>query len=174
MKLFITFIFFSVLPLFGMAQEIPREIEVPEGLLIKRIEMRPSLSNLAPEIPNTGRFKIRSVNFDTQNVRREIDIAAVMEREAEMKARNIELAPPVQVPQSSNVTVSRDEIFSITPRFYNQSVSPSLLGRGTRNSVYRDAGDATGANYLHSYSPFSRGVGYGRGYGYGSYGRYYY
>lgn len=174
MKNSVTLLLFFVLSQLGLAQEIPRVTEVPEGLLIKRVEMRPSLSNLTPEIPNTGRFKIRSVNFDTQNVRREIDIAAVMEREAQMKARNIELAPPVHVPQAGNSTVSRNETFSITPRFYNQSVSPELYGRGTRNSVYRDAGDATGANYLHTYSPFSRAYGYGRGYGYGSYGRYYY
>ena len=163
------FLIFFVLSLFGMAQEIPRVIEVPEELLIQRIEIRPSLSNLAPEIPNTGRFKIRTVNFDTQNVRREIDIAAVMEREAQMKARTIELAPPVQVPQTGNVSVSQNETFGITPRFYNSSDSPQLYGRGTRNSVYRDAGDATGANYLHTYSPFSRAYGYGRGYGYGRY-----
>src|SRR5690606_37569513 len=94
MKKSIILLVFFVLSQSGWAQEIPRVIEVPDALMIKRIEMRPSLSNLAPEIPNTGRFKIRSVNFDTQNVRREINIAAVMEREAEMKARNIELAPP--------------------------------------------------------------------------------
>lgn len=173
MKNFGIFLATLVFSLSGMAQEVPKVIEVPEALLIKRIEIRPSLSNLAPEIPNTGRFKIRSVNFDTQNVRREIDIAAVMEQEAQMKARNIELAPPVQVPQS-NTAVTRNETFGITPRFYNSSVSPELYGRGTRNSVYRDAGDATGANYLHTYSPFARSYGYGRGYGYGSYGRYYY
>jgi len=166
------FLIFFVLSHFGIAQEIPRVIELPEGLLIQRVEMRPSLSNLAPEIPNTGRFKIRSINFDTQNVRREIDIAAVMEQESQMKARTLELAPPVQVPQQGNVAVSRNESFGITPRFYNQSESPEFYGRGTRNSVYRDAGDATGANYLHRYSPFTRGYGYGRGYG--SYGRYYY
>jgi hypothetical protein len=173
MKKFGAFVVFFVFSLFGMAQEIPRVIEVPDELLIKRIEMRPSLSNLAPEIPNTGRFKIRTVNFDAQNVRREIDMVAVMEREAQMKARTIELAPPVQVPQSENVSVSRNETFGITPRFYNSSVSPEFYGSGTRNSVYRDAGDATGANYLHRYSPFTRNYGYGRGYGY-SYGRYYY
>jgi len=164
------FLIFFAFSFFGMAQEIPRVAEVPEGLLIQRVEIRPSLSNLAPEIPNTGRFKIRTLNFDTQNLRREIDMVAVMEREALMKARNIELAPAVQVPQASNTAVTLDEKFGITPRFYNPSVSPSIYGRGTRNSVYRDAGDATGANYLHTYSPFVRGYGYG----YGSYGRYYY
>ncbi len=168
------FLVFFALSFFGLAQEVPRIIEVPEELLIKRIEMRPSLSNLAPEIPNIGRFQLRTVNFDTQNDRREIDMLAVMEREAQMKARIIELAPPVQVPQSENVAVSRNETFGITPRFYNSSVSPEFYGSGTRNSVYRDAGDATGANYLHRYSPFSRNYGYGGGSRYGSYGRYYY
>lgn len=147
----------------GISQEIPRVEEIPEGLLIERIEIRPSLSNLAPEIPNTGRFKIRTVNFDKENVRREIDIAAVMEREERMKSRYIELAPPVQVPQLNSPTVRGEETFSITPRFYNQSESPYMQRRGVRNSVYRNAADATGASYLHTYSPFVRGYGY-RGY----------
>ncbi|CAN5360501.1 hypothetical protein BH23BAC2_BH23BAC2_19420 [soil metagenome] len=163
-------LFFICISFWANAQEIPMEVEVPAELLLKRVEMRPSLSNLSPDIPNTGRFKIRTVNFDTQNLRREIDMVAVMEREAQMKARTIELAPPVQVPQSGNTAVTKNETFGITPRFFNPSVSPEGYGPGTRNSVYRDAGDATGANYIHTYSPFVRGYGYG----YGRYGRYYY
>jgi len=153
---------------FGFAQEIPVIQDVPEGLLTKRIEIRPSLSNLASEIPNTGRFKIRSVNFDTQNVPREIDIAAVMEREEQLRARRIDLAPPVNVPRPSTSSVSDNDTFSITPRFYNQSFSPEAFGRGTRNSVYRNAADGTGASYLQTYSPFVRGYGSGyyRGYYY--------
>lgn len=161
----ICFILFSFA---GSAQDIPRgaEIpvisEVPEELLIKRIEIRPSLTNLAPEIPNTGRFRIRSVNFDTKNMRREIDIAAVMEREERMKTRYIELAPPVQLPNlKNNTTVKGEESFSITPRFYNPAFGSEMQRRGTRNSVYRNAADATGASYLHSYNPFYRVRGYG-------------
>lgn len=159
---------FACFSYLGFAQEIPRIQEVPEGLLIKRIEIRPSLSNLAPEIPNTGRFKIRSVNFDTENVRREINMVAVMEREEQLKARRIELAPPVQVPRPNTTSVSDNDTFSITPRFYNQSFSPDAYGRGTRNSVYRNAADGTGASYLQTYSPFLRGYGNGyyRGYYY--------
>jgi hypothetical protein len=163
--IFLIFILFS---LASVAQEkakmpeIPVIIDVPSELLIKRIEIRPSLSNLAPEIPNTGRFKIRSVNFDTQNIRREIDIAAVMERDQQMKRRNIELAPPVEMPNiQNNITVKGDETFSLTPRFYNQSFSPDIPGRATRNSVYRNAADGTGASYLNSYNPFYRTRGYG-------------
>lgn len=157
--------FFIIFTYCGFAQEIPAVQEVPEGLLTKRIEIRPSLSILAPEVPNTGRFKIRTVNFNTQNERKEVDMAAVMAREEQMKARYIELAPPVQVPQLNSPTVTGSETFSITPRFYNQSESPSFYGRGTRNSVYRNAADATGASYLQTYSPFVRGYGY-RGYYY--------
>lgn len=154
----------------GIAQEkkavteIPVITEVPKELLIQRIEIRPSLTNLAPEIPNTGRFKIRTVNFDIQNIRREIDIAAVMEREERMKTRTMELAPPVQLPNLNNeTTVKGTESFSITPRFYNQSFSPDIPGRAVRNSVYRNAADDTGAGYFNSFNPFyrtSRGYGY--------------
>lgn len=158
--LIIGFILFTFV---GIAQEIPKgaEIpmipEVPEELLIKRVEIRPSLTNLAPEIPNTGRFRIRSVNFDTKDLRREIDIAAVMEREARMKTRYIELAPPVQLPNlKNNANLKVEESFSITPRFYNPAFGYDLYERGTRNSVYRNAADATGASYYNSYNPFYR------------------
>lgn len=148
----------QALPEISVISEVPRE------LLTQRIEIRPSLSNLAPEIPNTGNFRIRTVNFNTQNVRREVDIAAVMEREERMKSRYIELAPPVQLPKLSNSsTVKSEDTFSMTPRFYNQSFSPDMPGRATRNSVYRNAADATGASYLNYYNPFYRT---GRGYGY--------
>lgn len=164
------FCFLIVFSFAGLAQEkqaVP-EIsvisEVPRELLIQRIEIRPSLSNLAPEIPNTGNFRIRSVNFNIQNVRREVDIAAVMEREERMKTRYIELAPPIQLPKLSNSSTGKDdETFSMTPRFYNQSFSPDFPGRATRNSVYRNAADATGASYFNAYNPFYRT---GRGYGY--------
>ncbi len=154
----------------GSAQEKPAvpEIsiisEVPRELLIQRIEIRPSLSNLSPEIPNTGNFRIRTVNFNTQNVRREVDMAAVMAREERMKTRYIEFAPPVQLPKLTNSSTAKgEETFSMTPRFYNQSFSPDMPGRATRNSVYRNAADVTGASYFNSYNPFYRT---GRGYGY--------
>lgn len=164
------FFFFIVFSFAGLAQEqqaVP-EIsvisEVPRELLIQRTAIRPSLTNLAPEIPNTGNFRIRSVNFNTQNMRREVDIAAVMEREERMKSRYIELAPPIQLPKLSNSTTVKDEeTFSMTPRFYNPSFSPDIPGRATRNSVYRNAADVTGASYFNSYNPFYRT---GRGYGY--------
>lgn len=162
------FFFFIVFSYAGLAQEkqaVP-EIsiisEVPQELRIQRIEIRPSLSNLTPEIPNTGNLRIRSVSFNTQNVRREVDIAAVMAREKRMKTRYMELAPPIQLPKlSNNSTTDGDETFSMTPRFYNQSFSPGIPGRATRNSVYRNAADVTGASYLHSYNPFYRSRGYG-------------
>lgn len=153
---------------FGAAQEIPAVREASSEFIIKRLEIRPSLSNLAPEIPNIGRFRIRPVNFDKDNQRKEVDMLAVMEQEERMRMRNIELAPPVQLPQVNNpVSVSRDTDFSVTPRFFNQSFSPQLQTRGTRNSVYQNASDATGASYLNSfYSPYYRGRGYRPGYGY--------
>lgn len=149
----------------GIAQEISlqAEVEIPPQFQIKRVEIRPSLSNLAPEVPYTGRFTLNQANFDKSTIRREVDMAAVMEREGQMKARIIELAPPVRMPQVNNPTPPGNETFSITPRFYNPSFSPEFQGRGTRNSVYRNAADGTGATYLHTYSPFMR---YGRGFYY--------
>jgi hypothetical protein len=87
----------------GMAQEIPAVREESRDFIIERLEIRPSLNNpWVPEVPNTGNFRIREVNFDTSLDRREVDIAALMAQESQMKRRIVELAPPVQVPQAPN------------------------------------------------------------------------
>lgn len=142
---------------FGRAQEIPAVRDTPD-FIIERLEIRPSLTILGPEIPNTGKFRIREVNFDTSLERKEIDIAALMAEEKQMKRRTVELAPPVQVPQAPgrNLT-ARNNDFQMGTRFFNQSFSPELQTRGTRNSVYRNAAETTGATYLNSYhNPFLR------------------
>ena len=149
----------------GKAQEIPAEPS--SEFIIQRLEIRPSLTNLAPEVPNVGRFRIRTVNFDKTLERKEVNMLAVIEQQEQMKRRNIELAPPVYVPQvSGNVSSSRDDNFNVTPRFFNHSFSPELQTRGTRNSVYRNAAEGTGAQFFNSYNPFYRGRGYSPGYGY--------
>lgn len=148
----------------GTAQEIPAIVDVPEEFKIHHVPLRPSLTILAPDVPNTGRFRLTQVNFDQSTMRREVNMTAVMEREEQMKSRILEMAPPVRMPQPNTTTVSRNETFHITPRFHNPSFSPELQGRGTRNSVYRNAADGTGATYLQTYSPFLRG--YGRGFYY--------
>jgi hypothetical protein len=140
------------------AQEIPVMSPVPSGFTIKRLEIRPSLSNLQPEVFTTGKFRIRTVNFDTDNEPRTINIAEYMAQEQRIRSsRIIELAPPVQPTQpTGTITFGKTENISATPRFFNQSFSPEMPGRGTKNSVYKDAGDDTGANYLNTYSPFYR------------------
>lgn len=154
----------------GVAQEIPAVRETPD-FIIERLEIRPSLTILGPEVPNTGRFRIREVNFDTGYDRKEVDIAALMAQEQQMKRRTVELAPPVQVPQVQNSNLSnRNNDFQMGTRFFNDSFSPEMQTRGTRNSVYRNAAETTGATYLNSYhnpflrsrvySPFSRGYYY--------------
>lgn len=170
MKLIGLVIFFVFSSYLGMAQEIPA-VREPSDFIIQRLEIIPSLTTLAPEIPNTGNFRIREVNFDTDFQRNEVNIAALMAQEKQMKKRTVELAPPVQVPQLNNsVSVQRDDTFSVSPRFFNQSFSPELQTRGTRNSVYRNAAETTGATYLNSYyNPFLRGrmySPYSRGYYY--------
>lgn len=154
----------------GVAQEIPAVRDTPE-FIIERLEIRPSLTILGPEVPNTGNFRIREVNFETSFERQEIDMAALMAQEQQMKRRTVELAPPVQVPQaqSTNFT-NRNSDFQMGTRFYNQSFSPEMQTRGTRNSVYRNAAETTGAVHLNSYhnpflrsrvySPYSRGYYY--------------
>jgi hypothetical protein len=155
----------------GMSQEIPAVREESRDFIIERLEIRPSLTILAPEVPNTGRFRIREVNFDTSLDRREVDIAALMAQESQMKRRTVELAPPVQIPQAPTSNLNnRNNDFQMGTRFFNQSFSPELQTRGTRNSVYRNAAETTGATYLNSFhNPFLRSRGYSpysRGYYY--------
>ena len=141
----------------GTAQEIPVVVQSSSEFIIKRLEITPSLTNLAPEIPNTGKFRIRTVNFDKEIERREVNIYEMMAMEERMKSRTVELAPPVFVPQERETfSLSRNNNINASPRFYNQTFSPELPSRGTRNSVYRDASESTGATYLRSYSPFYR------------------
>ena len=152
----IAFLFSSYL---GFSQEIPLANSEKSGFIIKRLEIRPSLSNLAPEIPGTGKYKIRTVNFNVEDKPREVNIAEAMERERRMKPRTVDLDPPVQVPKQSGViTITGGE----NTRF-NQSFEPRLnttTPRGVRNSVYIDASESTGAAYFQSYSPFYRGYYY--------------
>lgn len=145
----------------GTAQEIPADARSSSEFIIKRLEITPSLTNLAPEIPNTGKFRIRTVNFDKETERREVNIYEMMAMEEGMRSRTVELAPPVYVPQQRETfSLSRNDNFSASPRFYNQTFSPELPSKGTRNSVYKDASETTGSYYLRSYSPFYRQSNY--------------
>ncbi|MBK5194031.1 MAG: hypothetical protein JJE07_12645 [Flavobacteriaceae bacterium] len=156
------FLFFLILSSYlGTAQEIPAVARSSSEFIIKRLEITPSLTNLAPEIPNTGKFRIRTVNFDKEIERREVNIYEMMAMEERMRSRTVELAPPVYVPQESETfSLSRNDNFSASPRFYNQTFSPELPSKGTRNSVYKDASETTGSYYLRSYSPFYRQSNY--------------
>jgi len=148
------FIFTSYL---GTAQEIPSFVRSSSESIFKRPEIKASLTNLAPEIPNTGKYRIRTVNFDKEVERREVNIYEMMAMEERMKSRTVELAPPIYVPKERETfSLSRDNTFNASPRFYNQTFSPEFPTRGTRNSVYKDASESTGAYYLRSYSPFYR------------------
>ena len=151
--------FFILISFFGTAQEIdiPVVREASSEFIIKRIEIIPALSILSPEIPNTGNFKIRSVNFDIENEPREVNIAEFMAQERSMKSRMVELAPPVQLPQNSNSTsVGRNIDLNARPLFFNQSFSPELHRSGTRNDVYRNAAEGTGHYFLTRQNPFAR------------------
>ena len=152
-------LFFLFISYFCTAQEIEIPVlrEASAEFIIKRIEIIPSLSILSPEIPNTGNFKIRSVNFDLENEPREVNMAEFMARERSMKSRMVELAPPVQLPQKENTfSVGRNTDLNASPLFFNQTFSPELQRSGTRNSVYRNAAEGTGHYYLTRYNPFAR------------------
>lgn len=162
MKTFLAVLIFGLISTVGTSQEIPIVREASDEFIIKRVEIVPSLTILSPEIPNTGNYRIRTVDFDTENDRREVNIAEYMEMESRMKrARIVELAPPIQMPkEDKGISLNRNVDFNAHPRFFNQSFSPDLPATGTRNSVYRNAAEGTGHYYLTRYNPFSRGYRY--------------
>lgn len=154
------FIIFTLLLIFaaipGVAQEIPA-LNSTEGFIIKRVEITPSLSVLAPENPYVGKFKIRTVNFNVEDQPMQINISEVMREEERMKNnRYVELESPVQLPQKkSSVSFSADPRVN-DARYFNQNFNPYLPTTGTRNTVYKDASENTGNIYLSRYSPFYR------------------
>lgn len=144
------------IPIIGIAQEIPAENNSTD-FIIQRVEIRPSLSILAPETPYVGKFKIRTVNFDVQDQPIQINLTEIMQEEEQMRSnRYVELAPPVQITQKK-ASVS----FSANPRetdarYFNQNFNPTLPRTGTRNTVYKDASETTRPIYYSRYSPFYR------------------
>lgn len=151
---FIVLVFIAAIP--GVAQEIP-SLKSSEGFIIKRVEITPSLSVLAPENPYVGKFKIRTVNFNVEDQPMQINISEVMKEEERMRSnRYVELESPIQLPQKkSSVSFSADSRVN-DARYFNQNFNPYLPTTGTRNTVYKDASEITGNIYLSSYSPFYR------------------
>tara|TARA_R100000935_G_C2792056_1_gene146420 strand:+ start:431 stop:910 length:480 start_codon:yes stop_codon:yes gene_type:complete len=141
---------------YGFAQEIP-VLNSPDDFIIKRTEIIPSLSTLAPENPYVGKFRIRTVNFDVKDQPIQVNISEIMRQEEQMRYNSyVELAPPVQLTQKKT-TVS----FSANPRetdarYFNQNFNPTLPRTGTRNTVYKDASETTRPIYYSGYSPFYR------------------
>lgn len=141
---------------YGVAQEIPL-LNSPDDFIIKRTEIIPSLSTLAPENPYVGKFRIRTVNFDVKDQPIQVNISEIMREEEQMRYNSyVELAPPVQLSQKKT-TVS----FSANPRetdarYFNQNFNPTFPRTGTRNTVYKDASETTRPVYYSRYSPFYR------------------
>ncbi|WP_029033437.1 hypothetical protein [Salinimicrobium terrae] len=82
----IIFISFS-----GQAQEFSNS----EGFYIGALEIRPSLSVLAPEFPDS-RFTLTEVNFNKKAEKREVNLIAMMEQERYEKEKAIvELESPM-------------------------------------------------------------------------------
>lgn len=157
------FLFTFLVSFQGTAQEIPVVEEASSEFIIKRTPITPSLSILSPEIPNTGNFRIRSVDFDNRDQPSQVNISEYLEQEKRRRSRIVELDPPVVLPNQDNdsFSVTRNTDWSVRPTtYFNQSFSPHLPSNGTYNSVYRDASINTGAYYLSRnspYNPFRRG-----------------
>ena len=91
----LSFCFFS-------ANVIAQEFKVPTAISVGEeadfgLDQRtvPSLSLLAPEIPSPN-LTLREVNFDKKEVKREVNLVAVMERERyERESSYIELESPL-------------------------------------------------------------------------------
>lgn len=156
MKFLGTLAFLILTTTFNYAQEIPAVVS-PNDFIIERVEIKPSLSILAPENPYVGKFKIRTVNFDVKDQPIQINLTEIMNEEERMQSnRYVELAPPVNfTPKKASVS------FSLNPRdtdarYFNQNFNPSLYKSGTRNTVYKDASENTPTIYYSRYSPFYR------------------
>lgn len=153
------------------AQEMPSEKKIAvvmnrplnEGSYINFKPQTPSLTHLSAEIPNTGSFTIRSVNFDNKEQARQININQYLrDEESRIQSRIVELDSPVNIGSGKS---NKGATISITgnndPRsYFKQNFTPHLPSSGTQNSVYRDAGEATGFYYLTRYNPFYRGYSY--------------
>lgn len=71
-----------------------QEFSAPEGFYIGRLEVRPSLSLLAPQLPES-KFTLTEVNFNKEQ-KREVNLIAMMEKERYAKEKsNIELESPM-------------------------------------------------------------------------------
>ena len=87
--------FFLLAVFFVGASGFSQELAAPEGFYIGQREIKPSLSLLAPEIPSQN-FTLMEVNFNKKEVKREVNLVAVMERERyERESSYIELESPL-------------------------------------------------------------------------------
>ncbi len=156
MKFFTMLLLLLTVTTYGMAQEIP-VVNSPKDFIIKRTEITPSLSVLAPENPYLGKFKIRTVNFDEKNIPIQVNLTEVMQ-EVEYERANsyVELSPPVQLsekkPSISFTANPRDN----DARYFNQNFNPYFPKSSVRNTVYKDASENTTPIYYRRYSPFYR------------------
>lgn len=141
-----------------------QEFSGSEGFYIGTLEIRPSLSLLAPEFPES-KFTLTEVNFNREK-KREVNIIAMMEKERyEQESSYIELESPMP-----NLTKGEKSLIEVTneirlhdrssnydiytgqkliPAYQEMRVplfsSPYYSRSGVRNYVYP-----------YSYSPFLR------------------
>ncbi|MFD2518492.1 hypothetical protein [Salinimicrobium flavum] len=154
--LIITFLLFS---LAGFSQELA----TGEGFYIGTLEVRPSLSYLAPQIPE-GNFTLTEVIFKKE-VKREVNLVAMMERTRyEQESSYIELESPM--PYLGKTEAGFIQITNQV-RVHDRGSNYDIYTGKTKIPAYKEmrAGlftgnysPYTGRSYIspYSYSPFLR------------------
>ncbi|WP_029035976.1 hypothetical protein [Salinimicrobium xinjiangense] len=113
MKPFLIFVIFLFIGLNSRAQEF----SVSEGFYIGSLDIKPSLSLLAPEFPES-KFTLTEVNFNKEK-KREVNIVAMMEKERyERESSYIELESPMP-----NLSKGEKTLIEVTNdiRFHDRS-----------------------------------------------------
>ena len=100
-----------------------------------RQEFIPSLSNLAPDFPES-RIKLREVDFSKKMEKPQINMVAIMEREKNRTPRTVEIHSPFQKPQKEEKGVQFELSDGIRSHSRGWNYDP-YTGK-TRNSAYRE------------------------------------
>lgn len=100
-----------------------------------RQEFIPSLSNLAPDFPES-RIKLREVDFSKKMEKPQINMVAIMEREKNRTPRTVEIHSPFQKPQKEEKSVQFELSDGIRSHSRGWNYDP-YTGK-TRNSAYRE------------------------------------
>lgn len=110
------------------------DYEDEESLFIGPVEVNPSLSFLAPEIPSTN-LTLLEVDFSQKEVKREVNMIAIMEKEKSRKPRAVDISSPFTRNRESSKGVFE---VSDNVRFYNRGSNYDFYTGRTKNPAYRE------------------------------------